>query len=154
VYDLIALPIKGGRQPSFRDRHPHAVCQPLTERPGGDLHPRRGLVLGMTRCAAAPLPELFDVLHAEVVPGQEQQAVEQHAGVAGREHKPVAIWPCGILRIVTDVARPKDIDHCRRTHRHPRMARIRFLNLVYRQRADRVDRKLIDIIVSRHLFLL
>jgi hypothetical protein len=57
----------------------------------------------MTRCSAVPLPKLLQVVHREVVPGQEQQAVEEHAGVPGREHESIAVRPGGISRIVTEV---------------------------------------------------
>ena len=128
VHDIVAVAIEGRRQPSLRDRHPTLLPNPCPSGPVVTSTPGVTSVLGMTGRPAPPLAELFEVLDREVVPGQKQQAVEQHAGVAGREHEPIAIGPGRILRIVPQVAGPQDVGHRGRAHRHPGMAGVRVLH--------------------------
>ncbi len=153
VHDIVAMTIEGRRQPPLRDRHADAVAEPLTERSRGDLDAGRAPALRMTGRSALPLPELLEVFHREVVAGQKQQTVEQRTGVPGREHEPVAVGPRRILRIVPQVARPQDVGHRRRAHRHAGMPGVRLLNRVDRQHPDRVDTELVLIRHPRHLAL-
>ena len=105
----------------------------VTSDPGHDT------ILGMARSAAPPLAELLDIVHGKVVAGEEQHAVDQHAGVSGRQDEPIAIGPFGVGGIVPEMARPQDVRYRRRAQRHSRMARVRFLDRVDRERANGVD---------------
>ena len=55
-------------QPPRRDRHPDAVRNPLAERAGGGLDPRRMPQLGMTGGAAVELAEVLDVVERDRQP--------------------------------------------------------------------------------------
>src|SRR3989441_5268916 len=55
----------------------------------------RETVLRVARRAAAPLAKLLQVLERQVVSGEVEHRVQQHAGVAGREHEAVAPEPVG-----------------------------------------------------------
>ena len=85
-------------------------------------------------CSWRKLLELLDP-HA-VVAGQVQQRVEQHRAVAGRQHEAVAVRPARIGGVELQEPGPQhggDVGHA---HRHARMAGLRRLHRVDRQRAD------------------
>ena len=128
------------------DRHADRRRDALAERPGRRLHARRVTVLGMPRGHAAPLAEALQLVQRQVVAGQVQQRVEQHAAVPGRQHEPVAAGPVRVRRVVPQVARPQDVRHRRRAHRQAGMARLRLLDGVDRERADGVDPELVDVV--------
>ena len=94
---------------------------------------------------AAPLPERLEVLERDLVAGQVEERVEQHAGVAGGQHEPVAIGPVGAGRRVAQEPRPQDVGHRRGAHRGARMPGIRLLDGVDREGPDRVDRQLVEV---------
>ena len=80
---------------------PTRVAEALAERAGRRLDARRVEVLRVARRVRAELAELLDLVEAEVVAGEVQARVEQHRGVAGREHEAVAVRP---LRVVPGCA--------------------------------------------------
>ena len=151
VDDVIAVTIEGRRQPPLRDRHADAVADTLPERSRRHLDAGRASALRMPGRSTPPLPELLEIFHREVVAGQKQQTVEQRARVPGREDEPVAVGPCRILRIVPQVARPQDVGHRRRAHRHTGVPGVCFLNRVDREHPDGVDTELFLICHPRHL---
>ena len=135
--------VRGG-QVRFGDRQADAVGEALAERAGGQLDAGRQAVLGVAGRLAAPLAEALQVVERQVVAGQVQQAVQQHAAVAGGEREPVAVGPLRVARVVAQEARPQHVGHRRRAERQPGMAAVGLLHGVDRQRADRVDRELIQ----------
>ena len=144
IDDRLAGPIEQGRELRFGDRHADGIPGTLTERSRRGFDTGCDAVLRMSRGAAAPLPELFDVVEGEVVSGEVEDAVEQHAGVARREHEAIAVQPLGIRGVVPEMALPQHIGERRQRHRRARMARLRLLHGVHRQRADRVDAELVE----------
>ena len=128
------------------DRHADRRRDALAERAGRRLDARRVSVLGMPRGHAAPLAEALQLVQRQVVAGQVQQRVEQHAAVPGGQHEPVAAGPVRVRRVVSQVARPEDVRHRRRAHRQAGMARLRLLDGVDRERADGVDPELVDVV--------
>ena len=94
--------------------------------------------------ARAPLAELLEIVEGEVVPGQVQERVQEHARVAGGEHEPVAIGPVGLAGCVLEEPGPDDVGHRRRAHRGARVAGVGLLDAVDRQGANGVDRQLIE----------
>ena len=58
------------RQMRFGHRDSNAIAEALPERTGCHLDARRDAALGMTRCDAVPLPELFDLFERNVVTGR------------------------------------------------------------------------------------
>ena len=77
--------------------------------------------------------------------GEVQQRVEQHRRVAGREHEAVAVRPDRVVRGRSGGTAARGVGHRRQRHRRARVARVRLLHRVHRQRADRVDGKLIEV---------
>ena len=82
------------------DREPDAVPEPLAERAGRGLDAGGQAALGMARGAAAELSEASQLLEWKLEAGEVEQGVEQHRGVSGREHEPVAVRPAGVERLV------------------------------------------------------
>ena len=144
VDDGLAGPIERGGEPSLRDRHPDRVSKPLAEGPGGNFDAGRDSPFGVTRRPAAPAPEVLQIVEGEPVPGQEQEAVQQHAAVSRREHEPVAVDPLRMSRVVAEVARPQNIGHGGRAHRQSRMSRCRLLDGIDAERADGVDAEIVE----------
>jgi hypothetical protein len=119
-------------------RHAHGGGNALPQRPGGGLDPLGMAVFGMPGGARAKLAEGAQLIGAHIVVAQQVvDRIDQHGPMARAQYEPVAIGPVGRLRIVTKIFAPqhsRDVGHA---HRHPRMARIRRLDRVHRQHADR-----------------
>ena len=149
VHHLVLRSIERGRQPPFGNGQAEGIAQPLAKRAGGHLDARRAPALGMSRRPAVPLPELLQVVERQVVPGQVEQAVEQRARMTRRQHEPIAIGPCRVLRVVTQVAGPQHVGHRRRAHRHAGMPGLRLLHRVDRQHSNRIDAELVQFVHPR-----
>ena len=145
VDDRMVRPVELGGQAAFGDGHADGVGQALAERAGGRLDTRRQAVLGVARRDAAPLPERLEILERHGIAGQVEQRVEQHRGMPGRQHEPVAIDPVRVGRCVAQEARPQDVGHRRGAHRRPRMTRVCLLDPIDRQGPDRVDGELVEV---------
>ena len=91
----------------------------------------------------------LEVLERDGIAGQVQQRVQQHAGVAGAQHEAVAVGPVGMGRRVAQEAGPQHVGHRRRAHRGARVAGVRLLDGVDRERPDRVDRRAGRVSVAR-----
>jgi hypothetical protein len=126
--------VEPGRQPALGDRHADRVAAALAEWTGGDLDPGRMAVFRVARTDAAQLPKALDVVEADgrlaelvalpIQPldaGEEQQGIEQHAGVAVRQQEAVAVRPVRLRRIVFEEARPQRVGDRRQPHRRAGM---------------------------------
>jgi len=82
--------------------------------------------------------------------GQVQHRIEQGRGVAGGQHKAVAVRPDWILGIEAQEILPQRVDDRSHRHRCPRMAGFCRLNRIDAQRADGVYRDLVDRAARRH----
>ena len=145
IDDLVARPVELVGQPALGDRHPDAVREALAERAGGRLDARREAVLGVARRPRAPLAEALEVVERDVVAGQVEDASRAAStGVPGRQHEAVAVGPVGLARRVAQEAREDHVGRRRHAHRRARVARLRLLDAVDRQRPDRVDGQLVE----------
>ena len=143
-------PVEARGQHALGERHPDRVREALAERPGGHLDARRHPALGMSGRARAPLPELLQILDREVVAAKMQARVEQHRGVAAREHETVAIRPVRCRRVVAEMAGEQPIGERGEAHGRAGMARFRPLDGIDREKADGVDRLALDATRRRH----
>ena len=75
------------------NREAHGVRHALPEGAGGCFNARRFVKLWMPRRDAVELAEIFQVIQRHAVACEMQPTVEEHAPVAGRENKAVAIQP-------------------------------------------------------------
>ena len=131
------------------ERHADGVAHALAERPRSGLDAGRETVLRVARRAAAPLAKLLQVLEREVVSCEVEHRVQQHAGVADREHEAVAPEPVGVGRIVAEMALPQHVRERRERHRGTGVAGVRSLHRVHREGADGVDAELVERRVAR-----
>jgi hypothetical protein len=82
IHEIVApRSIERRRQPALGDGQSDTIPDALAERPGGDFHTRQTIPFRMTWGSALPLPKLLQVVHRDVISGQVQQAVEQHASM-------------------------------------------------------------------------
>ena len=133
VDDLVARAVEALGEEALGHRHADGVGDALPERAGRDLDARRVAALGVPGRARAPLAELLEVLEREVVAGQVQQRVLQHAGVAGAEHEAVAVGPLRVGRVGAQEALEDRVGQRRERHRRARVARVGLLHRVHRQ---------------------
>jgi len=144
VDDLMLGVVELGRQVRLGDRHADGVPEPLAQGPGRRLDTGRHAALGMSGRPAAPLAERAEVVEREVVAGQMQHGVEQHAGVPGGEHEAVAVGPSGVSRVVAQMPGEEDVRRRRQPHGGARMTRTRLLHGVDGQEPDRVDAAVLE----------
>src|SRR5262245_60366256 len=96
IDDLESRLVVAGGQIGFGDGHPDPAAKTLTERSCGSLYSRSYAALGMAGCPALPLPETLNFLQRQIVTCKMEHAIDQHGGVAGREHEAISIKPRGI----------------------------------------------------------
>ena len=130
-------------QAALRDGHADGVAEALAEGAGGGLHAGRDAVLRVARRARAELAEALQLLERQVVAGEVQHRVEQHAGVPGAEHEAVAVEPVGTGRGVPEEARPEDVGHGRGAHRGTGVTAVGLLDAVDGEGPDGVDGQLL-----------
>ena len=130
VDDLVAGPVELGGQPALGDGHAHRVGEALAQRAGGGLDARGHAELGVARRARAHLAEALELLERQVVAGEVEHRVEEHAGVAGAEHEAVAVEPVGRRGGVLEELRPEHVGHRRRAHGRPGVAAVGLLDAV------------------------
>ncbi len=145
VDDAAAGPVVAVGEPALGDGHPDRVRDPLPQGPGRRFDTGRDRRLGMPRRLRLPLAEVLELRHRQVVAGQVEERVEERRAVPARKHEAVAVGPLRVARVVLQVALPEDVRHRRGVQREPRMAGVRGLRLVDRQRADRGDAELVDL---------
>ena len=117
VENRVVGAVEFGGQVGLGDRHSDAVCKALAEGTGRNLDTRRHPALGMPRSARAPPTEVLELLDGQPIAGQVQQGVEEHAGMPGGQHEPIAVRPAGLRGRVAKVSRPQDVGHRCRAHR-------------------------------------
>ena len=79
-----------------------------------------------------------------LTPVRCSKRIEQHRGVAGRQHEAVAVGPDRIVRVEAQKSLPQRVGHRRHAPSACRDARIGLLDRIHRQGADGVDAELID----------
>ena len=150
VDDLVVGPVVALGEEAVGDREADAVREALPERAGRRLDPLGDEVLRMAGRLRAPLAEALELLEREVVAGEMERGVLEDAGVAGREDEAVAVRPVRVGRVVPHHPPVEQVGERRKRHRGAGMAGVRLLHAVHRERADRVDRKLLDLRVCAH----
>jgi hypothetical protein len=145
VDDLVSDPVVALPEKALCHRHPDGVRDSLAERPGGGLDAGRQEVLGMPRRERFPLAKPLQLLERQVVAGEVQRRVLEDAGMPCREDEAVAVFPVGVRGIRPQELPVDDVGDRRERHRRPRMTRTRLLHRVHGERANRVDRQLLEI---------
>ena len=158
IEQLEVRPVVAGGQPSRRDRHPHRGRHPLAERPGRRLDPRGPPVLRMAGTPGVELAEPAQVveLHRELAerlvrgvhglhPREVEHRVQERRRVTHRQDEAVAVRPDRVVGVEPEESLPQRVRDWRHRHRGPRMPRVRLLDGVDAQGADRGDRELVGI---------
>ena len=135
----VPRPVEVLGQEPLGQGHPDRIADPLAEGTGGRFDAGSVPPLRVARCLRAPLPEIPDVVEAQRIPGQMEQAVEEHRRVAAGEDEAVAVGPVGVLRIVAEKFRPEDVGRRGQGHRRARVAGLSAFDRVHGQHAERVD---------------
>ena len=164
VEDVEARPVVALGEPLLGDGHAHARGDALPERTGGGFDARNPVVLGVPRGLAVELAEMADVVEGNrrlpqplvlgvhrLGAGEMQHGPEQHRGMTVGEHEPIAVGPDRVVRIEMHHAVPDRVDQGRERHRRAGVAGIGLLDRVHRERADGIDRQLIQLLVGHDL---
>jgi len=115
----------------------------------------------MARSLAAELAEVTDIVqrhrglpepfvfgvHGSGA-GEVKHRPQQHRSMTVGEHEAVAVGPNRILRIKAHDPVPQRVDERRKRHRRAGMSGFGLLHGVDRERANRVDRQLIELRVG------
>ena len=127
-----------GGQQFLGQCHAHRIGNALPQRAGGGFHAGGDAHFRVTRCLAVQLAELFELVHRQVIAGQVQERIDQHGAVAVGQHKPVAVGPQRVSRVVAQVAVPQDFGNFGHAHGRAGVAGLGGLHSVNRQKADGV----------------
>ena len=126
-------------QHALGERHADRRRDPLPERTRRRFDAERMAIFRMAGGRRTELPKILDLLDPHVgIAEQMMDRILQHRTVAGRQHEPVAVRPCGIGGIDIHELREqhsRDISHA---HRHAGMAGLGLLDSIHRQRAKSV----------------
>ncbi len=139
--DLVVRPVPALGEEALGEREADAVGEALAERPRRRLHSRRVPELRMARGRGAPLAEAAQLVERQVVAREVERGVLEHRRMAGGEDEAVAVRPGRVGRVVAHDVAVEQVRDRRERHRRTRMPRVRGLDGVHRQGADRVDRQ-------------
>ena len=98
--------IEDSCQMGFRHRHPNCIAEALAKGPSGDLNTWSQTVLRMSWGNAAPLTEVLQVLHRQVVSRKVQERVKKCRAMAPREDEAIAIRPFRTLGVMPKMSCP------------------------------------------------
>jgi len=85
------------------------------------------------------MPKVLDVIQADTVTGQVQQAIQQHGAVAVGEYKAVTVGPGRVSRVVLHETAPQHFGDIRHAHGCTGVPGIGSLWSVHSQSANRID---------------
>jgi hypothetical protein len=125
----------------------HRIAEALSQRTGGGLHAGRAHALGVAWRGASPLPEIFQIVHGELVAVQVQERIQQHGPVARGQDEAVPPRPVGLLGIVAQKPVEEDKGPVGHPHGHSRVSAVGLLNCVHRQHADGVGGLLLQLLL-------
>ncbi len=142
VADFKVVRVVNGGVVLLADGEADGVAGARAQGPGGDLDALGVERLGMAGGLAVELAEALDLLHRDGgKSGEVEEAVDEHRAVARGEDEAVAIRPLRIRRVNFEELRPEDGGEFGAAHRQAGVARLRGLDGVEGQDADRVRRE-------------
>ncbi len=149
-------------QPLLCQRHADAVATTLPKGTGSSLDSGGHAVFGVTWRLGVQLAELLDVVEADrflagggavlvdfLHARQVQQRVEQHGGMADRQHEAVTVRPVRVLRVIAEEAAPQRMANWSQGHRGTGVAGVGLLYRVHGQGTDGVDGQLVGVGAGR-----
>ncbi len=138
INNLVARAIKFVRQQLFSECHAYRIGHALPQRSSSRFHAGRITKFRVAGRFAMQLAKLFQIIQRNVISREVQQGIQQHGCMPVGQHEAVAPRPMRIRRIVAQITSPKNFGNIRHAHGRARMAGIRFLHGVHRQRANRI----------------
>ena len=138
IDNVQAVFIEFGSQQFFGQRHAHSIGNTLSQWAGGGFHTVGVAVFGVAGSFAVELSEVFQVINADIIATQMQQAVQQHGSMAVGEYETIAIVKLRIGRIVLQKAAPQYFCHIGHAHRCARVAGVGLLYRIGRKKTDGV----------------
>jgi len=116
----------------------------------------------MTRGLGIQLAELLDVVEADrfltgggavlvdfLDARQVQQRIEQHGGMADRQHEAVTVGPVRVLGVIAEEAAPQRVADRGQGHRRTGVPGVGLLHRVHGQGTDGIDDKLVGVGAGR-----
>ena len=143
VDDVVGVAVVDGGEMLLCGGDADGHAEALAERAGGDFDAGGLAVLGMAGRVRAPLAELLELRHRQVVAGEMQRAVEQRRGVAVGEDEAVAVDPLGVGGIVLHELVIEQVGDGRAAERGAGVAGVGLLNSVDGEEAEGVDGELV-----------
>lgn len=116
------------RKLRFRQSHADGHRQTLAQRSRRGVYARSMSEFRVARRFAAPLAELLDFFHRQIIPAQMQQAVQQHRAVSGGQDEAVAVDPIRNVRVMVHRFGKQLVTHRCGPHRHAGMAGLRLFD--------------------------
>lgn len=121
VDDLVPGAVESGGKPPLCEGHADGVRDAGTERSGRGFDAGSMPDLRVPRGLGAELPEILDIVEADVVAAQVQHRIQQHRGMSDREHEAITIGPVGRCRVVLQVLREEHVSCGSQRHRRTRV---------------------------------
>ena len=147
VDDVVGVAVVDGGEMFFCRGDAYRHSEALAERAGGDFDAGGFAVLGMAGGVGAPLAELLELRHRQVVAGEMERAIEQHGGVAVGEDEAVAVDPLGVGGIVLHELVIEEIGDGGAGERCAGVAGVGLLNSVDGEEAEGVDGELVELML-------
>ncbi len=85
----------------------------MAERASAHIYARGDFPLGMPRSARVQAPETFEIFQRQVVAGEVELGIKQHARVTAGEYEPIPSDPIGVVRVVANVLVKQEIGYWR-----------------------------------------
>jgi hypothetical protein len=161
VENVEARPVVAVGEPLLSDGHSHAGGHSLPERTAGGLDAGNPVILRVPRGLAVKLTKMTDVVERDrrvpqpfilrihgPRPREMEHGPKQHGGMAIGEHKPITVGPDRVLGIEVHHAVPDGVDQGRQGHRRAGVSRVGLLDCIHGERADGIDRQLIQLLVG------
>src|SRR5262249_21587885 len=161
VEDLKIGAVVSVGEPNLGNCHAYAGGDTLPKWSSRGLDPSNPMIFLVTWGLAAELEEVTNIIERNRgLPkpfvfgihrsgtGEVEHRPQQHRGMTVGEHEPIAVRPNWILRIETHDAVPQRVYERRQRHWGARMPGFRLLDRVHRQRANAIDRQLVQLRVG------
>ncbi len=147
VHDLVVIVVVDRGEMLFSHRETDRLSEALAQWSGGDLDAGGFAVLGVAGRVRAPLAELLELVQREVIARKVQHAIEQRRGVAVGQDEAVAIRPQRVGRVVLHELVVEQVGNGSASERRSGVAALGRFHLVHGEKAQCVDRQLIELVL-------
>ena len=131
-------------QHSFCHCKAYAHSKAVTQRTSGRIYARSVTAFRMTRSFAAPLTEVFQFFHRQVVTCNVEHSIHQSTTMTRRKNETVAVKPVRVCGIVVHKTIPDSIHQGSCAQGETGMTGFSLFNLVSCQKAQSIYTSLVD----------